>query len=152
MKLFILVLGLVLAPVSGSAIEPDRLSFTFGSMHLNATSEFNEFNPGVFLTWENERKYHLGAYWNSYEKVSVAALVGWPIIGDENWTFDIIAGGAYYPGDGRDFPVSLGDFVPLAGVQLRTGRFFAQVFPGDGDIVDAIISFGVTIPIEDFQR
>jgi hypothetical protein len=128
---------------------PDRLSFSVGSLHVNPTSDFNEFNPGVFLTWDRTaRKYHLGAYYNSYSRISVGAFAAYPIAGNENFTVDILYGAAYYPEDGRNFPYSWGDIVPILGLQTRIGYFFGQVFPGDGDVVDAIISVGLTFPTE----
>ena len=141
------LLGLIFALAPPAMAGPDRLSFTVGSVHVNPSSDFNEFNPGVFATWERNTNFHLGAFYNSYDRISVAGFLGWPLVRAENFALEAIAGLALYPVDGRRFPVHLGDVIPLGGLQVRVGKIFGQVFPGDGAEVDAIISFGITVPL-----
>ena len=143
------LLGLSIALAQPAMAGPDRLSFMVGSVHVNPISDFNEVNPGVFATWERNTNFHLGAYYNSYDRISVAGFLGWPLVSGENFSVDAIVGLALYPVDGRRFPVHLGDVIPLGGLQVRVGNFFGRVFPGDGAEVDAIFSFGVTVPLSD---
>ena len=86
---------------------------------MNATRDFQEFNPGVSFTWEDDLNYSLGAYYNSYEKISVLGAVSYdfPITGD--FALGLFAGLSLYPGDGDRFEYAIGDLVPLIGVQAR---------------------------------
>ena len=57
-----------------AAAGPDRFSVLLGSKHIGANG-FNEINPGLFATWERGRiGYSLGAYLNSYDRGSIAAV------------------------------------------------------------------------------
>lgn len=135
--------------VAPAAAGPDRLSFLIGSHHVNSSQDFNEINPGVFVTWENPNlHWTVGVYHNSYKRVSVSATVAVPVIRWDHGEASIFAGAALYPKDGRTFSVHVGDVVPLAGVQVRHKNMFAQLIPLDGNIADAIISVGLTIPIK----
>lgn len=145
MSLIFNALALVLFATSATA-DPDRVSVLVGSHHIGAAGQFEEFNPGVFLTWEGDRiDWTVGAYHNSYGRDSVAVTAALPV-----WSWDggeaaLFAGLAHYPVDGRRFAVHLGnDIVPLAGLQVRHGNLFAQVIPMDGKPVAAVVSFGVT--------
>ena len=127
---------------------PDRISFLLGSEHVNATRDFQEFNPGVFLTWERRFNYSVGLYYNSYEEVSPLVSVGydWTVAQD----FDIGAffAVAVYPGDGDEFSHSLGDVVPLVGLQARYKNVFVQFIPADGDSLDALLTLGLTFKLD----
>ena len=146
-------LCLALAPLAAQA-GPDRVSFLLGSRHIDAASEFNEVNPGVFLTWEDavwegRLDASVGAFHNSYERVSLAATLAWPVWEPAPWAEVALFGGvAYYPEDGRRFAVHAGDLVPLGGVQWRAGNVFGQVIPLDGVEADAILTVGVTFALE----
>lgn len=129
--------------------DPDRVSILIGSSHLNAKMEFEESNPGVFLTWEGRRvDLTVGAYRNSYGKASVAATASVPVLRWGKGEASVFAGLALYPGDGRKFAAHVGDIVPLVGLQVRHGNAFAQIIPSDGYVVDAIVSFGLTFELE----
>lgn len=143
---YIIILG-VLCPNLAQA-GPDRLSVLLGSEHVNATREFQEFNPGVFLTWERQFNYSVGPYYNSYEEVSPLVSVGydWDIAQD----FDLGAffALAVYPGDGDEFNHAIGDVVPFVGVQARYKNAFVQFIPADGDTLDALFTFGLTFELD----
>jgi len=141
-----LVLVLV-AAASPLAANPDRLSLLLGSKHINAVGNFQEFNPGVFLTWERKLDYSLGVYLNSYDRISVAGTLAWPVYKTGDFQFDLFAALALYPEDGRRFELSLGDVIALGGVQVRYRNAFLQVIPSDGGEVDVILSFGLTFPL-----
>ena len=130
-----------------AAADPDRVSILLGSNHIAAKMDFEEVNPGVFLTWEgNQIDWSVGVYRNSFGKPSVAVTAALPILRWRDGEAAIFAGAALYPGDGRTFKAHAGDMVPLAGIQLRQGNVFAQIIPSDGRTVDAILSVGVTFP------
>lgn len=140
---------LMLALANGATADrldaPDRVSVLLGAHHLGADG-FEEFTPGVFLTWDNRLEYSVGVFSNSYGDFSAAFSAGYPIAEWENGAVHAFGGLAYYENaeDVSDFTV--GDIVPLAGIQLRQGRVFTQLIPMDGTPVDAIITLGITIP------
>ena len=59
----------------------------------------------------------------------------------------LFAGAAYYPDDGLRVSVHLGDLVPLGGVQAIWGPAFVQFNPQDGGEADAVVTFGLTVPL-----
>ena len=62
----ILISFVLAAPVHA---DPDRISILLSSYHVDAKQDFEQVNPGGFLTWENRMgglDYSLGAYRNSY--------------------------------------------------------------------------------------
>lgn len=125
----------------------DRISVLIGSRHIGATG-FEGTNPGLFYTFERDRLgLSLGAFRNSYGKASVAAFASWDLLAWDGGVLAVFGGVAHYPGDGRTMRIHARDVVPLAGMQLRQGHFFAQVIPMDGAPVDALISFGLTFDL-----
>jgi hypothetical protein len=140
---------------------PNRLSFTLGSHHTFAMPKvagehWTEANPGVFLTWERRAlglDYSAGVYRNSFGDASVAAVAALPIASWHHRTLGdgqvaLFGGLAHYPGRGDLFAVSVGDIVPLGGLQVRQGNFFAQVLPGKFDPVEVVVSFGMTFSLD----
>ena len=145
MKRCLAAFAIVLSTPAHSA--PDRISFLLGSEHVNATRDFVEFNPGVFVTWERRFDWTVGAYRNSFGRSTIAGTVAFPFASGEDWQIDLFAGAAWYPEDGRDFLISVGDIVPLAGIQGRWRYVFAQAIPQDGELADLVLSLGLTFPI-----
>ena len=139
-----LLLSALLAP-SAAVAGPDRVSVLVGSRHLGTEFEFNEVNPGLFLTWELERfDVTVGAYHNSYSKQSFAASVAYPLLRGDDWSVDAFAGLATY------FGTTNPDIVPMAGLQARYGPAFVQYVPvPGGQYISGLISFGLTFEIED---
>lgn len=127
---------------------PDRLSVLLGSEHVNASREFQEFNPGVFLTWERQFNYSAGLYYNSYERISPLVSIGydWEVARDlELGAFLALA---VYPGDGDEFRHAVGDVVPFVGFQARYRNVFVQFVPADGAAMDALFTFGLTFALD----
>lgn len=138
-------LALWLSPAAMA--NPDRISILLGSEHVNATRDFQEFNPGVFLTWERQLNYSIGLYYNSYEEISPLVSVGYDYEIAEDFDIGAFVALAIYPGDGREFRISAGDVVPLAGVQARYKNVFAQFIPADGEGLDGLFTFGLTFAL-----
>ncbi|NNE87487.1 MAG: hypothetical protein HKN27_05365 [Silicimonas sp.] len=128
---------------------PDRVAIHLGSHHAGATTEFEEMNPGLFLSWDRPHgvTVTVGAFRNSYGRGSVAATIAKTVFERNQTSAAVFTGLAHYPGNGSDIRHAVGDVVPLAGVQLRYRHVFMNIMPGDGDTVDAIFSFGVTLPL-----
>ena len=118
---------------------------------MNPGSDFDETNPGVFLTWEEANGSALnvtvGVFENSYSRTATTVLASYPFMERGALELSVFGGVAHYPEDGRNFRVSIGDVVPIAGLQVQVGPTFVQVLPGDGDQADAVFSFGVTAPL-----
>lgn len=132
---------------------PDQVSILLGSHHVGATRPFEEFNPGLFLTWTEaafgERvDLSVGAFRNSYGDGSVAVSGAYPLWRTETWGLDLFAGLAWYPGNGGQFSHAIGDIVPLGGAQVRYRNLFMQALPSGGNSVDATLSFGLTFSLD----
>ena len=139
-------LGLVLA-ASAAGAGPDRVSLLFGSYHINARDDYDQLNPGVFLTWEGRFETTLGVYRNSYGKIAESAQVLYPVANWKNGQLQVFAGIAHYPGDGDTVAVHLGDLIPIAGLSARWGNLFAVMIPCFCEGFDALVAGGVTFPI-----
>lgn len=128
----------------------DRISLLLGSQHIGASGQFEEFNPGIFYTWDKPAvDISLGAYRNSYGRTSLAAVGSIPLASWRDGELAAFAGVAHYPQDGRNQVTHLGaDLVPVAGLQVRQGPVFVQFTPMDGKPVDALVAFGVTFEME----
>lgn len=139
--------GFVAAVVAAGPVlaGPDRFSVLLGSHHINGTG-FNEINPGLFATWEQERwAYSVGGYLNSYDKGSLAATAHLPVAHWDNGMISAFAGLAWYPGDGRRFSSHIGgDVVGIGGLELRQGNVFMQFLPMNTNSVDGLVTFGLT--------
>lgn len=137
------------ASVPGVAVAgPDRLSVLLGSEHVNASREFQEFNPGIFLTWERQFNYSAGLYYNSYKEVSPLVSVGYDWDIAPNFDLGAFFAVALYPGDGDEFSHAIGDLVPFVGLQARYKNVFVQFIPADGDSLDALFTFGLTFALD----
>ncbi|MBZ8119057.1 hypothetical protein KUD11_10405 [Roseovarius sp. LXJ103] len=135
---------------AGPGMAQDRVSILLGSHHVNASFDFEEINPGAFLTWEGDQvDWTVGGFRNSYGGASAAVMLGMPVYERGPAQIALTAGLAVYPGDGRRFAVRAGDVVPLGGIRARYGNAFVQVFPSDGNTTDAIVSFGLTFSLTD---
>lgn len=143
-------LTLLLLSLAPPAAAQDRVSVLIGSHHAGASQSFEGRNPGLILTWEDRGGLDLSvaAYRNSYGRTSVAALAGLPVAHWRGGAASVVAGLAWYPQDGRDFPVHAGDVVPLVGLQLRHRAAFVLILPGDGKAADAVIAAGITFQLE----
>jgi hypothetical protein len=132
----------------------DRITLLLGSHHAGARSgQFEEFNPGVFYTWEGawaglNGGLSLGGYRNSYGKLSVASAASVRLFNWDSGDFGAFAGIAHYPDDGARFASHLGgDIVGLAGLQLRQGNFLIQALPMDQGAADGLFTFGLTFDL-----
>lgn len=130
---------------------PDSVAVLLGSHHVNG-SGFEEFNPGVFVSWHGaalggRADLGFGGYRNSYDRFSLAVTTAYPFLRTPDWEFDLFAALAWYPGDGDRFGHAFGDLVPIAGLQLRYQNVFVQAIPAGGDTVDATLSYGLVFDL-----
>ncbi|QGX99319.1 hypothetical protein EI983_14010 [Roseovarius faecimaris] len=143
-----MALALAALPLAAEA-DPDRVSILLGSHHINATRDFQEINPGVILTWQQSALgYSLGAYYNSYEDISVLGALSYGVEIAPEFELGVFGGLAWYPGEGDQFDHSIGDAVPLVGVQTRYRNAFVQLIPADGGTLDGLVTFGLTFALD----
>ncbi|MEM9971425.1 MAG: hypothetical protein AAF762_10055 [Pseudomonadota bacterium] len=132
---------------------PDRVQFSIGSVHTkDEDNKFEAFNPGVFLTWDRPRvSLSAGVFRNSYGDGAFAFVGAWPFWRPDEWEVSAFGALAWYP-NGSRFDLSVGNWVPGVGVEVRRGTAFAQIFPSSDDVLDMVITFGVTVPWEVLTR
>lgn len=146
MKLTAIVVAGLLPSVALAG--PDRASILLGTEHFDAAEDFREFNPGLFLTWEEETfDYSVGVFQNSYSNVSPLISIAYNIEVAPEFEVGAFAALALYPGEGDRFSLAVGDVVPLIGLQTRYRNFFAQLIPSDGDTADAVLAVGLTFAL-----
>lgn len=93
--------------------------------------------------------FDVGAFYNSYEKISLSAFAAVPLYRTEDVSIDLFGDLAWYPGTGLTFPVtSADDVIPTAGLQGRYNNLFVQIIPSDGVAADVIITAGVTYAVD----
>ncbi|SFL95548.1 hypothetical protein [Shimia aestuarii] len=134
------LLGLLIASsAAAEGLGPDRIYIPLASHHYNLTppnpgqNSWNEFNPGLVFTWENRfvtLDYSVGAYLNSYEKISPMVSVG------KFWDVGKVAFGGVlsfvdYGSNARHFDVTLGNsnITILPAIQINYKNAFLQVVP-----------------------
>lgn len=137
-----------------------HLMFSLGSYHLNASQDFNEFNPGIGLgvtipddTFGGELGLEFGHYENSLSSSSYYATgsYDWQVMdfgGNTTLRLGGFAGASHYPGDsdkfkGRGVP-TIGNWVIVAGAQgtVRIDDTYdvrLRVMPA-GNVADALFT------------
>ena len=146
-------IALVVLATCKATAGPDRVSILTNSDHIGFRYQgFNEQNPGVFLTWDDaiapNVDFSVGAYQNSYARLSVMATASWLPIEVGPVKAGIFAGVAHYPINGRNQPLHVGDWIPMAGVQVIAGNFFIQAMPASTDLKRSIIAAGITFEVK----
>jgi hypothetical protein len=130
--------------LASPAAAQDRISITLGSHHTDTSYQWEEVNPGLFLTWERGLDYSVGAFRNSFGGPSVAAVAALPVARWQDGQAAIFGGLAYYPGHGEEFLARVGDVVPMGGIQVRHGNVFMQAMPGKFEPLEMIFAVGLT--------
>ncbi|MBO9449568.1 hypothetical protein J7426_04825 [Tropicibacter sp. R16_0] len=152
-KQAILAVTLLAGGATAADAGPDQVSILLGSHHVGATRNFEEFNPGIILTWkeilwQNRLDVGFGVFRNSYGDASVVATTAFPLVRNQHWGLDLFAALATYPGEGDQFTYSIGDVVPIAGLQARYRNVFVQAIPSGGSSVDATLTYGLTFALD----
>lgn len=141
-----LVMGFLVALPAWAG--PDRVALHFGSAHFGTDRDFDEVNPGLFLTWERRVNLSLGVYRNSYGRLSTAATAGVDLWERGRARLEAFGGVAHYPRDGRKITGWDHDFVPIVGLRAYYDPVFVSIIPGDGDRMDGLLSFGLSFAFE----
>lgn len=133
-------------------LKPDSFAVLLGSNHIGAARDFEEHNPGLFLSFDGDiANTRIGAYRNSFGDMSVA--VTWAsdhlTVSGAGFNVTPFAGGAYYPEGAEASPIELGEgnIVPLVGVEAWHDDIpvFVQWLPGDRKVAgyDSLVTFGL---------
>lgn len=77
----------------GDEIHAYRFEDIQQTLYVREKMRFNEFNPGLFLAWENDGyDLTLGDFYNSYSTVSLSAFAAVPLYRTEDISFDVFGG------------------------------------------------------------
>lgn len=127
----------------------DRVTVLLGSHHAGASNQYEEFNPGLFYTWERPVvDLSAGAYRNSYGNLSVAGFVGKRLWDWESGAFSVFGGLAHYPENGRRIESHIGgNVVGLVGLQLRQGPVVLQALPYREGSAKGLFTFGLSFDV-----
>lgn len=149
--LFIVAMSLWLPTVATAA--PDRLQFPFATLHAQDEDDrFETVTPGIFLTWDRPHvSLTAGLFRNSYGDGAFAFIGTWPVWEPGDWQVSLLGALAWYP-NGSRFGLSVGNWVPGVGVEVRRDRLFANIFPSSDDPLDIVVTFGVTVPWEELSK
>ncbi|WP_162617589.1 hypothetical protein [Yoonia maritima] len=129
--------------------RPDRVSILVGSEHLNATTEFTEINPGVFLSWDcHKTMFTAGIYKNSLGDPSPSALVSYELYEYQDFSLSAFAGISYFPEiDELDLEYE-SHYVPLVGLQTNYKNIFMQFIPGVENQFDMLVTAGLRFDLD----
>lgn len=147
-------IALFLSATASNAMDliPDGVALSLGSNHLNATREFEETNPGIFLRFDGEiADTYVGCFRNSFGDNSCGGFGSFHSLSLSYEGFNVIpfAGVAFYPEHQDKAPIEFngGNIIPIGGVALKHDEtpFFVQVFPGSvkRDGYDILLVAGV---------
>ncbi len=146
-------------------LAPDRVYITLASRHLNidptlfGRADWNEFNPGVILTWEDRGQlglnYSLGLFQNSYADRALFAGIGktWEIV-ESGVKLGFVTGLADYGQNARLIGTQIGSsgWIITGGAQLEYRNIFLQLQPAGpqaGGGMGAVLVGGLSIPLGD---
>lgn len=164
-RLSVVALFAILTSTSAIADTQWRIGANLGSLHIAPQREFNNFNPGIFVsaTFRADKRFQYGfqtgGYLNSYNERTTYALsfADWRIasIGEAEVRMGGFAGFFEYPvlsetARGWGWP-TLGDYVlamgPSVKLRMRNGVDFSVGFlPVPGKETKGVFTFQASMP------
>lgn len=164
-RLSVIAALVCLAPTSALAETELRIGANLGSIHIAPEQDFNNFNPGLFVstTFRAEKRFQYGlqagAYFNSYSERTIYALsfANWRVadIGSAELRAGGFAGFFEYPdladsARGWGWP-TLGNYVlalgPSVKLRAQNGLEFSVGFlPVTGKEAAGVFTFQTSIP------
>lgn len=146
LKSLLAACSLCLAPMSALAdgAVPDYVQIPLASHHFGSWSDddFNEFNPGLLLTWAERAgglNYTIGAYKDSK---SDAAL---HVSAAKMWDFGPYTQGGLVLGYIHSFGDGYTGIAPS--LQINHRFFFVNIATGYDDGTYGVVGTGLTIPL-----
>lgn len=129
---------------------PDGAGVVLGSRHVGASEGFEEFNPGIGLSWEcGPTETRVAAYRNSYGDFSAALTFTDDRVSLSGYGFSAhpFVGVARYDREHIKAGAEIGDteLFPFAGLEIthESTPIVVQVIPSDGEYVDFVVGFGL---------
>lgn len=144
---------------------PDSIGMSLASYHVDIDptrydrTEWNEFNPGLFLSWEDRflgLNYSAGGFVNSYDKFAtyIGASYFWAIAKDVE--LGPFIGIADYGENSRFFDTHIGnsDYIVIGGVQLNYKNAFIQYLPvaGSEGGLGGVFAVGLSFRFNNFGK
>lgn len=131
--------AIILLLLTGCAV-PDRLHVLTSTDHVGAPDGYyEEQNPGLALTWEGCVDRSVAAYRDSYGDTAIAAFGSVEAWKSGPMSVHPFIGAAHYQSQG---------LLPLVGAEFRAGSLFTQVIASDGKPEVAVMTFGLTWPLQ----
>ncbi|WP_106743901.1 hypothetical protein [Yoonia maritima] len=137
-------------------MKPDGIAVLLGSHHVNAQQDFDEFNPGIFVSWNCDiASIRLGVHRNSFSNIATSATFTSDFISLSAGGFHVhpFVGIAHYPQTGSDTPISVGgsDIIGIGGLEFTHDKIpvFVQYLPGDIELgnYEHLWTFGLKFAI-----
>ena len=129
---------------------PDDFAILVTSIHVNATDEFEEQNPGLFVGWHGDiADTRAGCFINSYGGQSCAITWSTADFGVVLGPVDVkpFLGLAYYGEDAVKMgPANLGaGYIAIGGLEFTSDGIplFMQALPGNGETTDFVLAAGL---------
>jgi len=117
------------------------------SVHIDATTDLNQSNPGLGLGCQlsGTLAVEAGIFVDSYENTTVYGI---GILSKEVGPVEVgaFAGVARYPD--ADINIALPNFqnwIPVAGLQASYGPVLLRVLPQDGEVADAVVTLQIKV-------
>lgn len=153
MKTIIAAIALLATPAAAD-FKPDSVSIPLYVNHSDAYTydDWNQGlgnNLGVLVNWDvtDAATFTAGAYKNSFGDLSTTAMIGYDLIGGDNWSLGVFGGVATYDADTTPIPmpsrIGDSDLVGLWGARVDAGNFYATYTPSGAE-GRSIITSGVT--------
>ena len=137
-------------------LKPSGIAVLLGSHHVNAQQNFDEFNPGVFVSWKCDlASIRLGVHKNSFSNIAASATFTSDYISLSAGGFHLhpFIGIAHYPDTGSDTPISVGgsDIIGIGGLEFTHDKvpIFIHYLPGDVELgnYEHLWAFGLKFQI-----
>jgi len=118
------------------------LVLSLASVHINGTADLNEQNPGLGLGCQLRENLAVeaGVFRDSFNNTSVYGIG----ILTRQWgpaRIGAFAGIARYPDAAVNIALpSIGDWIPVAGLQGEMGPVLLRLLPQDGVFADAVVT------------
>ena len=157
-KVAALLATLIAPPTAASDFTPDRIRMPLATDHVNSapSSNLNEQNPGIALTWEgNLLDFTAGVVRNSFDNDAAFMTVSRDWWGNDSCAVASFLGTAHYPELQKTTSYQYNGWIPIGGMHVECGPVFVQAMPGRGLAgaasgkarADAILVVGLTFDL-----
>ena len=142
-----------------SDLNPDRVRMPMATEHVNSapSSNLNETNPGIALTWEGDIvDFTAGMVRNSFDNDAPFLTVSRDWWRNDTCAVASFLGTAHYPELKETTTYQHNGWIPFGGMHVVCGVLFVQAMPGRGlagaasgkGQADAIVVLGLTFDLD----